>query len=63
MQDYASAWDFQEGLIYKQKENGEDVEIKYLKPVGDIDGFVENEGWVSSCAASYYGVDKINITN
>ncbi len=63
MQDYARAWDFQEGLIYKQKENGEDVEIKYLKPVGDIDGFVENEGWVSSCAASYYGVDKINITN
>ena len=61
MKDYAKAWDVQEALIYEQKENGEEIIIAYQKPVGDIDGFIENIGWVSLCAAGYYEVEKITV--
>jgi len=61
MEDYAFKWDIQEKEIRKQIREGEDVVIGYVKPVGDIDGFIENEGWVSSCASGYYQVDEIRV--
>lgn len=61
MEDYARRWDIQEQKIYSQKNDNNDIVIKYVRPVGDIDGFIENEGWVSTCAAVYYQVDKIRV--
>jgi hypothetical protein len=61
MEDYARHWDIQEQEIYRQKNNDSDVVIEYVRPVGDIDGFVENKGWVSACAAVYYQVDEIRV--
>jgi hypothetical protein len=61
MEDYAYQWDIQEQEIYRQKNDGNDIVIEYVRPVGDIDGFIENEGWVSGCAASYYQVDEIRV--
>jgi hypothetical protein len=62
MEDYAYHWDIQEKEIYKQKgEGSKNIIIKYVQPAGDIDGFIENEGWVSACAAEYYQVDEIRV--
>ena len=59
MEDYAYHWDIQEQEIYRQRKDSGSIVIEYIKPVGDIDGFIENEGWVSACAAAYYQVDEI----
>lgn len=60
MEDYAYHWDIQEQEIYRQKNDGSShIVIEYIKPVGGVDGFIENEEWVSACAAAYYQVDEI----
>lgn len=62
MEDYAYHWDIQEQEIYRQKNDGSSsIVIEYVKPVGDLDGFIENKGWVSVCAAAYYQVDEIRV--
>ena len=35
--------------------------INNIKPVGQLDGFIENKGWVAACVASYYGIEMITI--
>jgi len=54
IKNYAVAWDIQERKIIESSMN-KDVNINYIKPPGDLDGFLENKGWVTSCASSYYG--------
>ena len=62
MEDYAYHWDIQEQEIYRQKNDGSSsIVIEYIRPVGDIDGFIENKRWVSACAAEYYQVDEIRV--
>lgn len=49
---YTSAWD-------SEVENL--PEIHNIKPVGGLDGFTDNEGWVASCVAGYYRLDKADF--
>lgn len=49
---YANEWDTQESRL---------PNINNVTPIGQLDGFLENKGWVGTCAASYYGFEKITI--
>ncbi len=49
---YASAWD---------KEVKNLPVIHNIKPVGELDSFTDNKGWVSSCLAGYYGLESVKI--
>jgi hypothetical protein len=57
---YAYYWDIEETkLILAESEDT--VFIKDVWTVGELDGFVENKGWVARCASFYYKVDKIEV--
>jgi len=58
IRNYAIIWDTEERKIVDSKTN--EIDIKYIKPPGDLDGFLENKGWVGSCASSYYN-KEINV--
>lgn len=61
---YANEWDLRENEIYKQIAEGKDaITIHYLKPVGELDGFTDNKGWVGGCAAGYYQVKELKVIN
>ncbi len=49
---YAGEWDREEKNI---------PIIKNIKPVGELDSFTDNKGWVTGCITAYYGFDKILI--
>jgi hypothetical protein len=55
---YASGWDKVETILIDAPD-GSTVDVGELKPVGKLDGFKENKGWVSSCIAGYYNLDKL----
>ena len=61
LKTYADEWDIQKEKIIRQKDSGNAVKVKYIPPVGRVDGFRENKGWVAGCAAKYFGVDKFVI--
>ena len=50
----ASAWD---------KEVVNLSEIHNIKPVGGLDSFTDNKGWVASCVAGYYRLNGLQITD
>ena len=52
--NYAVSWD---------REVKNLPEIKNIKPVGGLDSFTDNKGWVSSCVAAYYGFEKLKIVD
>lgn len=58
LKTYAVAWDMIEKRLVDAPD-GSIVEVPELKPVGKLDGFVENKGWVSSCIAGYYNLEKL----
>lgn len=58
---YAFQWDLQEKGILGQAANKKKINIKYIPPVGKIDGFIDNKGWVTGCAACYYGVEEFKV--
>lgn len=60
IKEYAIQWDRVEQLMIASKASDE-VVIPNIKPVGKLDGFVENKGWVLSCIAGYYGLEKIEL--
>lgn len=60
LQEYASKWDIVEKDIIVSKSS-KVFYIDNIKPVGKLDGFVENKGWVLSCITSYYKLDKIVV--
>jgi len=50
---YATRWDLAE----------KDLPIlKNITPVGGLDGFTDNKGWVASCVSGYYGLSNVKIT-
>lgn len=57
---YALGWDVIEKTLVEAPSGGV-VNVPDLKPVGKLDGFLENKAWVSSCIASFYGVESIQI--
>ncbi len=52
VKDYAIAWDVEVRNL---------PEVKNVKPVGGLDSFTDNKGWVSSCIARYYGFEEIIV--
>ena len=52
--NYAVSWD---------REVKNLPEIKNIKPVGGLDSFTDNKGWVSSCIVAYYGFEKLKIVD
>lgn len=58
LKDYATGWDIIEKRLIDAPD-GSVVEVPVLKPVGRLDGFKENKGWVSSCIAGYYNLNKL----
>lgn len=60
IKEYATKWDRVEQLMIASKGSDE-VVVPNIKPVGKLDGFVENKGWVLSCIAGYYGLEKIEL--
>jgi hypothetical protein len=60
--DYAKVWDKQEEILLKQPNNNEESVIKNIKPVGGLDGFVENKGWVLGCVRDLYNKNNIKLS-
>lgn len=58
LKTYAIGWDKIETSLINAPD-GSVVEVPELKPVGKLDGFVENKGWVLGCIAGYYNLDKL----
>ena len=61
LKNYAKDWDVQEKVLIKAKSGSSPVSIKNIKPVGELDGFTDNKGWVTSCVSGYYQVKNIKI--
>jgi hypothetical protein len=61
LKTYADAWDIQRESIMNQAATGREIVIKYVPPVGHIDGFKDNKGWVTGCAANYFGVKRFLV--
>ena len=59
--DYARQWDQEEKVLMAVSRENEIATIKNIKPVGELDGFVENKGWVTSCVSGYYQIKNIKI--
>ncbi len=57
--EYALKWDIIENKILTS--NKKDIEVQYIKPVGKLDGFVENKGWVLGCIKGYYNLDSLRV--
>lgn len=55
---YAERWDSQARIL---EDASETATIKNIKPVGELDGFTENNGWVLSCVESFYELKKIKL--
>jgi hypothetical protein len=59
---YAGDWDLEEITLIKASEREDKVGvIKSIKPVGSLDGFVENNGWVLGCVKEYYYLQEIKL--
>lgn len=56
---YASEFDSLEQTLVNSKNKS--LEIKNIKSVGKLDDFKDNGGWVASCVAGYYKLDKIIV--
>ncbi len=58
LKTYATGWDKIEASLIDAPANSV-VKVPDLKPVGKLDGFKENKGWVSSCIAGYYNLNQL----
>ena len=58
LKTYATGWDKIEASLVDAPD-GSIVNVPELKPVGKLDGFKENKGWVSSCIAGYYNLNEL----
>lgn len=58
LKTYATGWDKIEASLVDAPD-GSIVKVPELKPVGKLDGFKENKGWVSSCVAGYYNLNEL----
>lgn len=56
---YAMEWDAAEKNIPFAKDI---AMIKNITPVGGLDGFTDNKGWVASCVAGYYDTPNGKIS-
>jgi hypothetical protein len=59
---YSRDWDLEESVLI-EASGSEDRKaiIKNIKPVGSLDGFVENHGWVLGCVKEYYKLQEIRL--
>ncbi|MFZ3301247.1 MAG: DUF6056 family protein [Microgenomates group bacterium] len=60
LRTYANGWDAIETKLINVSD-GAEVEVPELKPVGKLDGFVENKGWVLGCIKGYYDTSEIIV--
>lgn len=60
VQVYANSFDKVEPLLI-QSTGKEQISIKNIKAVGDLDSFTDNNGWVAGCLAEYYKIKNIKI--
>jgi hypothetical protein len=60
IKEYANKWDKVEDLLIASRGSDE-VSVQNIKPVGKLDGFVENKGWVLSCVKAYYHTGEIIV--
>jgi hypothetical protein len=59
---YARDWDSEKLVFIKAFEsNDKKALIKNIKPVGELDGFTENRGWVLGCVKEYYKLKEIRL--
>jgi hypothetical protein len=59
---YAQDWDLEEITLVKAGEREDKIGlIKNIRPVGSLDGFVENNGWVLGCIKEYYNLEEIKL--
>ncbi len=60
--NYAQKWDVEKQKILSNIVAGQmSFDINYINPVGSLDGFIENKGWVTSCVKGYYRVKDIKV--
>ena len=52
MKTYALTWDVAEKELPL---------LKNINPVGGLDSFTDNGGWVASCVASYYNFSDVKL--
>jgi hypothetical protein len=60
LKTYANGWDVIEAKLIDTKASST-VNVPELKPVGKLDGFVENKGWVLGCIKGYYKTGEIVV--
>ena len=61
IKNYAVSFDKIEPTLANSK--GRDLVMKNISPVGELDSFTDNKGWVAGCLAGYYNIKKIEIKN
>ncbi len=59
---FAKDWDVAEKTLVEASKEKSVAVIKNIKPVGQLDGYVENNGWVLNCTKEYYEVDKVKLS-
>lgn len=60
VRDYAREFDnIEPKLIESAGKAG--LDIKNIKPVGELDSFTDNKSWVASCLAGYYQIKSVKI--
>ncbi len=58
IKDYATKWDLIEKQLIELPPNST-FKVDELRPVGKLDGLKDNKGWVATCIAGYYHLDKL----
>jgi hypothetical protein len=58
---YAVTWDSEEKNLTTEVKNGRQPSLKNISPVGELDSFTDNKGWVLSCVKDYYQIDNIKL--
>jgi hypothetical protein len=59
IRDYALSFDKIEPKLIEA--SGKEISIHNIKPVGELDSFTDNKGWVAGCLTGYYKLKSIKI--
>ena len=61
VKSYAIVWDSEEKNLPAEIKNGKVPTMKNISPVGGLDSFTDNGGWVASCLAGYLKLPNVKI--
>jgi hypothetical protein len=61
VKSYTTVWDSEEKNLLVEIKDGKSPTMKNISPVGGLDSFTDNGGWVASCLAGYFKPPSVKI--